>query len=579
MDEYDEKPVKLKKNINDIPSSLIRIFQIKDDFNKNLYMKKVLKSLKQEESQKMILTERNNSYKKENKEVNMNFDYNEKSNYKEYPKNTNTKTIFNNSMYLIRRLNKNNNNNNNSLSQRHKLNNNSYSTINVNNRTIIHDNPSKLSSYIIKPYKKKTIIMDSNPIKNKKLPKKITIDIKSPETNDNSNSFTDRTFCKNKLINYNRDENLNIINLKYTLKDNKILGNKKYEKKENKYKNNRPLIYLGKDENYNKSINTSRQKPKLLDKIKGKTSILRNALTPDKLMYAQFQRRLAQVLILLLEKYYKTYLLKFKYLFINNLRKYKINKKFKIRKRNKEISFLNNNPKTEIRNEINYDYKYDNNTFLNKFNSRKEKLLMYKLKNGHFNNTPNNSYTTELCRNLSELIKMKNLINRRKKSQNKSLENDNIIKDLKYRKTIYPIHNINKSSNSKKRNKSDMSKNNNNSVYQYKGKTLIIKKIISEDKKIYIDIKYIDYVNFENKKKFKNLKISKDFSIDLIRQASKKNLIIKKLGRNYYNRKNFEKYELNCKNNLDSIKEEEEKTIKKDNYYSQSKKEKRYGYF
>ena len=579
MNEYNEKPIKLKKNIKDIPPSLIRIFKMNDDFNQHLYIKKALKSLKQEQNLKMNLTERNNSYekdnKKENKKINKNFDYNENSNYKEYPKNT--KTIFNNSMYLIRRLNKNNNNN--SISQRHKLNNNSYSTINANNRTITNDFPSKLSSYIIKPYKKKTIIMDSNPNKNIKLPKKIKLDIKSPETNDNSNSYTDRTFYRNKFTNFNRDENLNIINLKKTLKDNPVSGHKKYEKKENIFKYNGPLMsLLGNETDFNKTFYTSRQKPKLLDKIKGKTSILRNSLTPDKIMYAQFQRRFAQVLILLLEKYYKTYLLKFKYLFINNLKKYK-KKKFRIRQKNKEISFLNNNPKTEIRNEIIYDYKYDNNSFQNKYNSRKEKLLMYKLKNGQFNNSPNKPNATELCRNLSELIKMKNLINRRKKSQNKSLEKDNIIKDLNYRKTIYPNLNINKSNSSKKSNKNYISKNNNNSFCNYKGKTLIIKKIVSEDKKIYIDIKYIDYMNFENKKKFKNLKISKDFSIDLIRQASKKKFIIKKLGRNFYNRKNFEKYELNCKNNLDSIKEEEEKTIKADKYYTQTQKDKNYGYF
>ena len=66
----------------------------------------------------------------------------------------------------------------------------------------------------------------------------------------------------------------------------------------------------------------------------------------------------------------------------------------------------------------------------------------------------------------------------------------------------------------------------------------------------------------------KNLKISKSFSIDLIRNRniSPKNFVLKRLGYNFYNNKNYEKY--NDKNSLGLIKEEEEKSYTDDRHHS-----------
>ena len=107
-----------------------------------------------------------------------------------------------------------------------------------------------------------------------------------------------------------------------------------------------------------------------------------------------------------------------------------------------------------------------------------------------------------------------------------------------------------------------------------------MKKICTKDKKINIDIKYIDSVSFAKKKKFTNLKISKDFSIDLIRQSSSKQIIIQKLGYKYYNNRNDDQLDFNNRNNLGLIKEEEEKSNAEDKYHSKySNEEKYYNYF
>jgi len=585
MKESYGKPIKLKKNIKNIPPSLIKIFETKEDFYNNLYFKKILKSLKQEQNQKMNLTERNDSYKIENKINNIKNNFNDKKYNKEYQNNMN----INNSMILIKR----NKNKNNYISHKNKMINNSYSTINIYDRTIINDNQPKLSHFIVKPYIKKTmktIIINSNP--NNKSKKKIKnnqikLDLTNPETIDNIASFTDRNFYKNKYSTHNKDynDNINDINLKYTFR------NKKYEKKENKFKYNGDLISkLENDEEYYNKINSYKPNPKLLEKKIGKKNITKTFLTQDNIIDLKYKRRLTQAMILLLENYYKTYLFKIKYIFLNNLKKYintKTNKIFKIyrRNRNKEIRFINNNPKTEIRKEINYESKYENNPFLNKYISRKEKILMYKLRNASSDYTPN---PTELCRNWSELIKMKEIINRRKKTQSKSKSKNkekekekdkdkekdkekNIIVNTK--KIIYRNNNINKNNFIiyKKRKQNNKIKNNDYSFQENDGNNsniLIIKKIISKDKKIYIDIKYLEYMNFKNKTKFKNLKISKDFSIDLIRQASKKRIIIQRLGNNFFNKKIVKKNELNDNKTLGVIKEVYNRPNNADKLYS-----------
>lgn len=87
-------------------------------------------------------------------------------------------------------------------------------------------------------------------------------------------------------------------------------------------------------------------------------------------------------------------------------------------------------------------------------------------------------------------------------------------------------------------------------------------------------------MNFKKKKKFRNLKISKDCSIDLIRQVANKNLIIQRLGNKYINNKISNKYELNNKKNLGLIKEVEEKSNYEDkNHSKNSNEEIHYNYF
>ena len=114
----------------------------------------------------------------------------------------------------------------------------------------------------------------------------------------------------------------------------------------------------------------------------------------------------------------------------------------------------------------------------------------------------------------------------------------------------------------------NIQKNNNKDILNNKGKILIVKKICTKDQKINIDIKYIDSVNFWKKKKYTNLKISKDFSIDLIRQSLNKQIIIQKLGYKFYNNRNDEQLDLSNRYNLGLIKEEEEKSNAEDKYHS-----------
>ena len=103
-------------------------------------------------------------------------------------------------------------------------------------------------------------------------------------------------------------------------------------------------------------------------------------------------------------------------------------------------------------------------------------------------------------------------------------------------------------------NKSDITDNDNS-----KDKIIIVKNISNKNNKIFIDVKYIGNVcfyhdNIQNHK-YSNLKICNNFSIDLIRQSSDREVIIQKIGHKHFNSKNKKKKETSNKNNLIFIQE------------------------
>lgn len=576
MNDYNYYPIKTKEKRTKSPFSLIDIIKIKE-FNKNLYIKKILKSFEREQKQKIKYTERDNSSSKkeiQNKIYNISSNKTERKNknvYKNYMPNTNSKI-------LIKRLNRNE-----KIALQNNFINNSFSSVNLYDKKIVKDYPTKLSDYIIKPYKKKTIIMNPNTNRNKNKIKNIKLDLLTPEINNKINSYGNRTFYKTKHILGNENDSLIRINLKKINKNLNKLNKTIYERKENNIKCNGPLISIVENEGeiftrnkfnlkYN-NIYYSKEKKKISGKVDKKKNNLRPSLTTDKYHYSKYQMKLSQILILLLEKYCKIHILKIKYSFFSILKKYiryKRKAKLKIYQRNKDIpSSFNYYNSTEGNIEKKHGYLNDKNFFPIKYISRKERILMYKIKSRNKSESPENKNESELYRNYSELKKMKEIIERRKKSGSKSK------KKLKYNNKKLMINRSYINFMSKKK-PNDINIKRNYLNYDYKGKIVIVKKISTKDRKITIDIKYRDFMNFENKKKFKNLKISKDFSIDLIRHASNKNVIIQRLGNKYYNNKTFEKPQLNIKTNLALIKEEEEKSNYEDKCYSKHSNEEKY---
>ena len=603
MSGYNYYPIKVKKIKKSSPFLLKDILRMKD-YNKNLYMKNLLQSHGRESIRRSFLTERNNS--------SSNNEYIDSININSTDRKY--KNDFSNSNDLSIELNKRMHTDDNNCMPPIKKNFfNSISTMSLNDNKYNKNKLCKLSDYIIKPYKKKAIIM--NPYKSNIKIKTIKMNLTTtPETNNNSNSYTERTFYKTRCSNDMGKDNFDIINLQNKFKDNR-LNNNLYEKKENKIRLDGPLINLlynnennnnREKYNYNKwqKNNTTKQKAKTIRKIYLDIGTPKQFLTPSKTSYEQYKKKLSQVLLLLLEKYYKTYLLKFKYLFINNLKNYqKIIKQPKYKnKRNKEtFNFCNYYP-TEDKNETSKNLDKDNNLNSTFCNSRRDKILMYRLKDRNLSYSKDNFNKSELCRNKNELIKMEEIINRRKESQSKNRskgKNKSLIKNhsksptkskqqkdyIKPKKIIYRnqrtnLANLKKINQKKIMNKSginffknnkkneNIQKNNNKDILNNKGKILIVKKICTKDQKINIDIKYIDSVNFWKKKKYTNLKISKDFSIDLIRQSLNKQIIIQKLGYKFYNNRNDEQLDLSNRYNLGLIKEEEEKSNAEDKYHS-----------
>ena len=423
-----------------------------------------------------------------------------------------------------------------------------------------NENICKLSGYIIKPYKKRVIIV--NPLKKEVTNKNIIIN--SFEINNNSNYLNERTNFKSNIRNYNEEKNTNIstrINL------NKIFNSYKfnymhneYDKKQKRYD---PLITKLYNKNNHIMKDISSYKNQKINRKINNRKYLKYSLTPEKLTYIKYQRRLIKALLLFLEKYYETHLIKIKYLFFNKLKNFRRKTKlFKnnIYKRNKEIlGFCEIYPNEPKKGE-NDGSKSSNNYFSNILKNKREKTLLCQIKERNISLTPDKINHSELYRNQSELIKMKEKIKRRKKRHSKNnanfnKENENIQnkKNFLNNHIQYKIIKKNKSiDNIKKlRNK-------------YKRKNIIVKNLCTKDKKVFIDIKYINYMNFINKKEFKDLKIIKDFSIDLIGNSSNKKNIMQKEEYQYSVNKMNDKSNIIDQKNLYLIKEEEEKLNNED---------------
>ena len=423
-----------------------------------------------------------------------------------------------------------------------------------------NENTCKLSSYIIKPYQKRLIIV--NPLKKEVTNKNIIIN--SFEINNNSNSLSERINFKSKRSNDNEDNNTNIstrINLNKIFNSDKFnYMHDEYDKKQKRYD---PLITVlyNKKNHIMKDISFNKK-----EKINGNVNnrkYLKYSLTPEKLTYVKYQRRLIKALLLFLEKYYETHLIKIKYLFFSNLKNFRKKAKlFKnnIYKRNKEILGFCEIYPTELEKDENDGCKYSNNYFLNILKNKREKNLLCQIKDRNISLTPDKINHSELCRNQSELIKMKEIIKRRKKRNSKNNANSNEENESIQNKKNF-LNNHNQYKIIKKNKSIDNIKKLRN---KYKRKNIIVKNLCTKDKKIFIDIKYLNYMNFINKKEFKDLKIIKDFSIDLIGNSSNNQIIIQKEEYKYSVNKMNDKSNIFDQKNLYLIKEEEEKLNNED---------------
>jgi hypothetical protein len=278
-----------------------------------------------------------------------------------------------------------------------------------------NENTCKLSGYIIKPYQKRVIII--NPLK-KELANKNKF-INSLEINNNSNCLSERIHFKSNRINGNEDHNTNNSTRKNLIK---IFNNDKfnyikdkYDKKQKRYD---PLITKLYNKNNHIMKDISSYKNQKINRKINNRKYLKYSLTPEKLTYIKYQRRLIKALLLFLEKYYETHLIKIKYLFFNNLKNFRRKTKlFKnnIYKRNKEIlGFCEIYPNEPKKGE-NDGSKSSNNYFSNILKNKREKTLLCQIKERNISLTPDKINHSELYRNQSELIKMKEKIKRRKK--------------------------------------------------------------------------------------------------------------------------------------------------------------------
>ena len=410
----------------------------------------------------------------------------------------------------------------------------------------------------LKPYKKKNVLF--NPNKSKEKIQNIKLDLTN-YTESITNCITDRSFDRTKVSFYKEEADSSFFNINNDNNANKykdrndinIFGNKPINNI--LYNNNFNTIN---NYNYNNSkttLNTSKKcrkiplskkhiinKDFIFNKINKKTSYKKNN-TIDK-----FHQRFTQILILLLEKYFKTYLLKTKYEFINNLKKYKINKN----KASKILFLYNTNSLTE-RNTENKKMNIYNTYYNMKYKPKNENMLFKKLKNENIKTSPDRLNFSELFRNRSELFKKQEKIKRRKESKSRKKSEEN---NKNNRKIIF--NNIqNNYINIIKKNKSIdnkiMKSNINYPSYNKIKPMLIVKKLKTKDNRINIDIKYLEQINIKKRHRFYNLSFSKTNDINII---IKRNSLFK-FDKIYYKIENQNDYTFKKEKKLSCIQEEE----------------------
>ena len=278
-------------------------------------------------------------------------------------------------------------------------------------------NNNKFSTQLIKPikpYKKKSILFNQKKIKEKY--NNIKLDMSNYSETINSICLTERTLDRTKHS-FLKEDNSSFININED-KPNKNTFNKINEIKifDNKPINtffyNKTYYHTIKDNNT--SMNTNR---KACRKIPlSKKYLINNAHKQYKLKKQKeinqidlYRKRFTQILILLLEKYFKTYLLKYIYIFINKLKKYKKLQIKPIKNRKNKINIFYNTEKCLS------DRNYEDKNYLTYYNdiykTKNEKLLVLKLKNENVKNSPGRLNLSELFRNKNELPKIKKLIN------------------------------------------------------------------------------------------------------------------------------------------------------------------------
>jgi len=436
---------------------------------------------------------------------------------------------------------------------------------------------ANLADNTIKPYKKKNIIS---------LTKKKSEKVR----NMKMNYFTPKKFSDsydNKISN-SKNQSIN---------DNNQ-NEKTYEKKGPKRSkfSSSLITMLCNNENYFNNTNYNynfdernrtsyREKPTISFK-ENKTF----EISPQKYYDIKFNTKLYKVILLLLEAHCKTFLMRAKYLFWNKLIKYiERNKNVKNIEKKRKIDYYK---KKFIKKE-----KSKNNLYIKRYKGNVGKLLIKKHKN------ENNNSSTKIKNNNELLKRWKDRINRRRNSpklykkalnlsDNYYLEesissNQNEEKENEKEKEIKPYKKINIKINDNSNDKSlkngiikknsiifkktkpinhnlrivknginkSANKDNNNS----KDKIIIVKNISNVNNKIFIDVKYIGQICFVHNRIqshiYSNLKICNNFSIDLIRQISDKEVIIQKIGHKHFNSKNKNKKETSNKNNLIFIQE------------------------
>ena len=448
-----------------------------------------------------------------------------------------------------------NGNENNYIKIQKQINNKSFSK--VNNPT---NKKSNIDVKLIKPYKKKPVLF--NPNKSKDKCNNTNLDLTNYSETINSNCITERTLDRAKLSFLKDEESSEIL-----INNNNKFNKYNYNIKEAQMPQNRQLNYLNtsfhNNKNYNtinnynndKSFNKNKKcrkiplskaqiinKDFILNKIQKKRTLNSNDSKDSK--NNKYHKRFAQILILLIEKFLKIYLLKYKYIFIKNLQKYK---KIKVG-RNKIINLYNNNIcLTERGNENKRDHIYTlfNNT---RYKTKNDNILLYKLKNENVKNSPGRLKYGELFRNKSELLKKKEVIKRRKESNSKKKSNENNKKIIfnNIQNNYINIIKKNKSFDNKTRIKK------NNSFYNKTKPMLIVKKIKTKDNRINIDIKYLEQIYLGKKRPFKRLKISNTNSINIIMKTNN----FFKFDKIYYKIENQNDYLLKKGKKLSCIEEE-----------------------